>query len=372
MYKFNKIVILDKILILPNQWKRLKEMTSELVEFVGIDPDEIFKRMHEKMGIDQKPMCWTQLAQEEITKEELSNRINGADAIITCWTAIPDDVILKNEQIKYIGFWTNLSNHRINYKLAKDRGIYITTIPDYGTDSVAELTFSGILAITRRLFRSHQDTLKGNWLYEYIKTGQHIPKVNEISTHILRDKKIGIVGFGRIGKRVAEIALAFKMNIQYWSKNRYLEWEQKGAEFVNLEELFRTSDIVTIHLSPYAPQKIIHENLIKSLKDGAIFVNTSCGSILDQRALFEELSSNRIYAFLDVYDSLPPRKMLKSINTTDNIFTYRAGWYTQEAIVYKGECLLKNIENYINGNYLSREKHYLDDEDSFELPCRKN
>src|SRR4030042_2216495 len=278
MRRLNKIVILDKIILLSNQWERLKNLTIELVEYIGIDPNEMLKRIHEQMAFDQKPMCWTQLAQEEITKEELIKRISGADAIITCWTPISDDILLANPQIKYIGFWTNISDHRINRNLAKEREVYITNIPDYGTDSVAELTFSGILAISRKLIRSHNDTIKGKWLYEYIKTGQHVPKVLEISTHIIKDKILGIVGFGRIGKRVAEIALAFKMKIQYWSKNRHLNWEQKGITYVSLEEIFNTSDIVTIHLSPYAPQKIISKNLIRSLKDGAIFVNTSSGT----------------------------------------------------------------------------------------------
>ena len=109
------------------------------------------------------------------------------------------------------------------------------------------------------------------------------------------------------------------------------------------------ADIVTVHLSPYAPEKIVSSSLIKQMKDGAIFVNTSAGALVDQDALFHELLENRIFAFLDVYEGLPPRKFLKKINTLDNVFTYRSGWYTQEAITYKGEYLLKNISNYLSG-----------------------
>jgi lactate dehydrogenase-like 2-hydroxyacid dehydrogenase len=85
------------------------------------------------------------------------------------------------------------------------------------------------------------------------------------------------------------------------------------------------------------------------LRDGAIFVNTSSGRLVDQEALFDELSRGRIYAYLDVYEGLPPRKEMKRLNTYDNVFTYRSGWYTQEAVTYKGEALLKNIEDFLQG-----------------------
>jgi len=371
--KFKKLAILDRIILLENQWERLKAFTNKIVEFSGLNSNEILKKLHEEMEENPKPMCWTQLAQEEITIEELNKRVAGADAIISCWTNISDEVILANSQLKYVGFWTNLASHRINLGLAKQKGIFVTLIPDYGTDSVAELTFAGILAVSRKLLRIHKDTLKGKWPYELIKTGQYVPKVNEIPQKILRGKLLGIVGLGRIGKRVAEISLAFKMRVQYWSKNRHLGWEKLGLKFVQIDELFSTSDIVTIHLSPYAPEKIISADLIRKLKNGAIFVNTSAGILVDQEVLFKELSANRIFAFLDVYEGLPPRKIIKNINTLDNIFTYRSGWYTQEAITYKGNYLLKNIENFLNGmpQPAAWDRQPIDDEDITELLCPK-
>lgn len=370
MKKFNRIVVLDPIILLENQWKRLNFYTNEIKEFSGLNPNEILKKIHEEMENDPKPMCWTQLGQEKVTIEELNKRIDGADAIITCWTKIPDEVILTNPQLKYVGFWTNLASHRINLELTRQRGIFVTLIPDYGTDSVAELTFAGILAVSRKLLLAHKNTLRGEWPYELLKTGKYIPKADEIPQRILRDKVLGIVGLGRIGKRVAEIAQAFRMHILYWSKNKHPEWEKRGLKFVQLDELFSTSDIVTIHLSPYAPEKIINTDLIRKLKDGAIFVNTSAGKLVDQETLFEELSTNRIFAFLDVYEGLPPRKIIKSINTFDNVFTYRSGWYTQEAITYKGEYLLNNIENFLRGiPQLPAWDSQLMDEDIMETQC---
>lgn len=346
---FNRLIILDPILMLQQQWAKLSLFAKEMIEFSGLNPNEILLKIHNEMEEDPKPMCWTQLTQKEITVDELNKRINGSDAVITCWTSIPDEVIISNPQLKYVGFWTNLANHRINYELAKNKGIFVTFIPDYGTDSVAELTFAGILSVSRKILLSHRNTIRGKWPYELLKTGRYIPNVDEIPQRILRDKSIGIVGLGRIGKRVAEIARAFKMNIKYWSRRRYNKLEEIGFEFLELEQLFSNCDIVTIHLSPYAPEKIISKNLINLLKKGAIFVNTSSGKLVDQKALFDELITGRIYAFLDVYEGLPPRKIIKNINSLENVFTYRSGWYTQEAITYKGEYLIKNIEDFLIG-----------------------
>jgi len=369
--KFNRIVVLDRIILLEKQWEQLRSCATEVIEFSGLKPNEMLQILQQEMAEDPKPMCWTQLAQEKITIEELNRRIAGADTIITCWTDIPEDVVIANPQLKYIGFWTNLAGHRINLELAKQRGIFVTLIPDYGTDSVAELTFAGMLAVSRKLLRSHRNTLRGKWPYELLKTGQYVPKVDEIPQKILRDKVLGIVGLGRIGRRVAEIGLAFRMNVQYWSKNRHPTWEKVGLKFATLDELFSSSDIISIHLSPYAPPKIINEELIRKMKDGAIFINTSAGILVDQEALFQELGSKRIFAYLDVYEGLPPRKVLNNISTFDNVFTYRSGWYTQEAITYKGDYLLRNIKNFLKGipQPAAWDHQTTDEEDIIEFQC---
>jgi glycerate dehydrogenase len=370
---FKRLVVLDTVLLLKKDWEQLHTYAEEVIEFSGLQPNEILQELHHGMEKNPKPMCWTQLAQEDVTIKELNKRIYGADAIITCWTGIPDEVILANPQLKYIGFWTNIVGHRVNLELAKQRGIFVTCIPDYGTDSVAELTFAGMLAVSRKLFHCHKDTLRGKWPYELLKTGQYVPTVDDIPQRILRDKTLGIVGLGRIGKRVAEIAAAFQMRVQYWSKNRHPRWEKMGLKFVQLEELFSSSDIVSVHLSPYAPERIVSANLVRKLKNGAIFVNTSAGSLVDQEALFEELSTGRIFTFLDVYEGLPPRKVLNNISTRDNIFTYRSGWYTQEAITYKGNYLLENIQNFLSGVPKNSiwDQEDAEEEDVLELPCRK-
>jgi glycerate dehydrogenase len=322
-------------------------MAEEVIERPRLSPEELMRRLNEEAKAIQAPMCWTQLAQEELSVRDLNDRIKDADGVITCWTNIPDEVILANPQLRYLGFWTNLVDHRVSLELAKERGIKVTYIPDYGTDSVAEMTIAGMLAVSRHLVSTVQDTKRGTWVYELLKTGQRVPSIDAIPQRMLRAKHLGILGFGEIGQRVAELALAFKMKVSYHSRSRKPVWEQKGIDYCEIDDLFRGSDILSIHLSPYAPARIVSRERLALLRNGAIFVNTSAGRLVDQDALWQNLKGGRINAYIDVYENLPPRKLIGELLTLNNVFTYRAAWFTQEAVTYKGERLLENLRGFL-------------------------
>lgn len=372
MKRFSKIVILDPIVLLPEHHARLRELSDSLEQFPSFSPKDVLRLLDKEMDQNPVPMCWTQLAHKEVTRDELNRRLAGADAIISCWTIIPDDVLRANPQIRYIGFWTNVAEHRINTKLADELAIRVTYLPDYGTESVAEMTLAGMLAVSRKIIQNSKETEQGKWPYELLKSGEKVPSIQDIPQRMLNGKLLGLVGFGRIGQRVAELALAFRMRVQYFSKSRKPEWEAKGVSYTDLDTLFATSDVASIHLSPYAPERLISRELLRKLKNGAMFVNTSAGRLVDQEALFEELEQRRLVAYLDVYEGLPPRKRFKNISLKDNLFTYRAGWFTQEAVTYKGEALLKKLEAFLNGESdLDIVRNGKVDEDRSEVPCSR-
>lgn len=345
--RLRKLVVLDRIILLERQWNELRELADEVVEYGGLDPHEIMRRLQEEADQAEAPMCWTQLAQEEMTVVELNERLRGADGVITCWTNIPDQVLLANPQLRYLGFWTNLVEHRVNMELARSRGVQVTYIPDYGTDSVAEMTFAGLLAVSRHLIETTQETKRGSWAYELLKTGKHVPSIEHIPQRLLHGKKLGLLGFGRIGQRVAEIAQAFRMDVAYWSRRRHADWHERGVRSLEVDDLFRWADVLSVHLSPYGPAHIVSRERLRMLQDGAIFVNTSAGRLVDQDALWQELRSNRLNAFIDVYETLPPRKIIGELMGNNNVFTYRAGWFTQEAVTYKGDRLVGHLRDYL-------------------------
>lgn len=346
--RLNKLVVLDRIILLDRQWAELRNLAHEIVEYAGLDPREIMRRLQNEAANAEAPMCWTQLAQEELTVAELNERLRGADGVITCWTNIPDQVLLANPQLRYLGFWTNLVEHRVNLELARGLGVQVTYIPDYGTDSVAEMTFAGLLAVSRHLLEAVHQTKRGSWAYELLKTGKRVPSIEQIPQHVLRGKKIGLLGFGRIGQRVAEIATAFRMDVAYWSRNPRPDWESRGVPMMDIDALFEWADVLSVHLSPYAPARIVTEERLAMLHNEAIFVNTSAGRLVDQAALWAELGSHRIRAYIDVYETLPPRRLINDLGAHGNVFTYRAGWFTQEAVTYKGDSLVEQLRDFIS------------------------
>ena len=338
--KFKQLVILDPIILTSSQWYTLAGFADSLYCLAPRDKNHL-RYFQEKTRLPNLILV------DELNNQLIDTILKESDAIITCWTSISDDLILSNHNLCYIGFWTHCIDGKINIKLAREKDITVIHIPDYGTDAVAEMTIAGILTIHRKILRIARDVLRGKWQYEYLKTGIHIPDFEEIPARSLTGKLLGIVGFGRIGQRVAEIALTFKMHVQYYSTSRHLDWESKGVRYVELDELFSSSDIISIHLPQNAPSKMIDRELIRKMKDGNIFVNTSAGRLVDQEALFEEIKSGRIYTYLDVYEGLPPRKTLKELDALDNLFTYRAAWFTKESVFLKGEILIKDIGNHL-------------------------
>lgn len=225
-------------------------------------------------------------------------------------------------------------------------GIHLDHIPDYGTNAVAELVWAGILALSRNLEKWHKDAAAGKWTYEYIKRGEKTINIAEVQEHLVQGKTLGIVGMGRIGYQVAKIGLyGFGTKVIYFSRTRKKEIEKEGMEFVPLKELFEKSDIISLHVSPDVPENFISKELLESMKERAIFVNTSVGHAVDQEALIEILKQGKIKAFLDVYKQFPPRKELKDLPNV--ILTYRLGWFSQESLKNKGEKLVSNIERYL-------------------------
>ena len=376
MKMFKKMVILDKIILSEPQWSILKSLAEEVVEYSGLTPKQLMAKLAEEQGVDPGAVCFTALALEQITEKELNDRLSGADAIVSCWTNIPDSVLLANPQIKYIGFWTNLVQHRINLDLAQKMGIKVTYIPDYGTIAVAEYTFALLLEMLRNTAKQAADTTSGKWPYELLKTSMYVPSIDAIPYHTLYGKEIGIIGFGRIGQHVAQIAMGFGMKVSYFSKTRKQDWENKGVEYKTIDELLKNSEIISVHLSPYAnidpmgrvsiddhapdcPEQgpkiedtpVISKEKLALLKDGSIFINTSAGRLVDEDALFEEITSGRIRVAMDVYRSNPDKKKIQQVIRLNgkgrNIFTYRGGWLTYESVLKKGDSLVEQMRGFL-------------------------
>jgi glyoxylate reductase len=177
---------------------------------------------------------------------------------------------------------------------ARTRGIAVTNTPGVLTGATAELTWALILAVARRIGQGERLLRAGDW------TGWTPTQLRGTS---LENKALGIIGAGRIGREVARRAPAFGMRVCYWSRSTHPEI---AGQFVELDELLATCDVVSIHLSrSKATDGLIDARRLALLRDGAILINTARGSIIDESALIRELVSGRIYAGLDVYVNEP-------------------------------------------------------------------
>jgi phosphoglycerate dehydrogenase-like enzyme len=232
---------------------------------------------------------------------------------------------------------TGSRNASIDLAAATERGITVCHT-GYSSHGAIEMTWALILAMLRNVPAEFASVQKGQW---QIAVGGD-----------LAGKTIGVVGLGGIGARIAKIAHAFGMNIVAWSQNLTRESAEKhGAHLVGKEELFRTADIVTIHLVLSARTKgIIGAAELGWMKPTAYFVNTSRGPLVDEAALLGALKSRSIAgAALDVYDvePLPPLHPFRSLDRL--LVTPHIGFVTDETYrIFYGDTV-ENIVAWLGG-----------------------
>ncbi|MCS7095735.1 MAG: phosphoserine phosphatase SerB [Nitrososphaerota archaeon] len=234
----------------------------------------------------------------KISHEELKKEVAYCDVLIVrSRTKVTKDIIDAGEKLKVIArAGAGIDNIDVDY--AEKKGIKVVCASEAVANAVAELTIGLILSIARQIPRADHAMKEGKWIK------------NEIEGWELRGKTIGIIGCGRIGQRVAQLAKAFGMTILISDMNCPPDSliREVNAQLVPLDELLKRSDIITMHV-PLTPQThhMISMNEINLMKDGVYIINTSRGSVIDENALFEALKAGKVAgAALDVYEKEPP------------------------------------------------------------------
>ncbi|MGN0597644.1 MAG: D-2-hydroxyacid dehydrogenase [Ruminiclostridium sp.] len=273
--------------------------------------------------------------------EKLNERIRGAEMIICNKTVITAETMAACPTLKYIGlFATGYNNVDIEY--AKAHGIAVCNAPAYSTDGVAQHTFALILEHYNRVCEYNKTVAEGDWVKS--KTFSYFP----LPIGELRDKTIGIVGFGSIGKQVAKIALAFNMKVLV---NTRTPSDNKDVEFVSFEDLLQKSDIITFHC-PLAPQtnKLMNKAAFEKVKQNALIINTARGPIIDETALREALDSGKIMgAGIDVLESEPMSADCKLLGAPNCIITPHVAWAGLETRERLMGIVEENIKMFLEG-----------------------
>lgn len=273
------------------------------------------------------------------TPAELKKRIEKADVAIVGWSELPRDVIYSAKKLKMIAIWATTC-HYADLQAAKERGIQVTHVPGYATESVAEYTFALLLASIRKLNLADRHVRRGRFDWR--------PFVGRE----LAGKTIGIVGTGAIGCRVAEIAKAFHMQVLAYDKYPQPSREEEiGFKYVDLNTLLKNSDIVTIHVTLTSETtKLIGKKEIAMMKNGAVLVNTSQGKVIDEKTLVEALKSNRLScAGLDVLEEEPPSKKNPLFKLDNTVLSPHIGFNTVEAESRCTDICVDNVAKFIEG-----------------------
>ncbi|MDF2566843.1 MAG: D-isomer specific 2-hydroxyacid dehydrogenase NAD-binding [Oscillospiraceae bacterium] len=282
---------------------------------------------------------------ERTPPEQVVERIGDAQIIFTNKVVISQAVIDGCPNLKYIGVFATGYN-TIDTSYCKQKGIVVTNIPNYSTDAVAQHVFALILHFYSRVAESDTAVKGGAW--------QNCPDFCYLNTPIaeLRDKTLGIIGFGNIGERVSKIALAFNMNVVVYSRTPKPEYENENLSFVSLDELLTASDIVTIHCPLVAEtRKLINEQNIDKMKNNAIIINTARGPIVDEQALVQALNEGRIAgAGADVVSKEPILESNPLLSAKNCVITPHVAWAPLQTRQRLMKIAVENLVSFLDGN----------------------
>ena len=284
---------------------------------------------------------------DRTSPSELLERSAGAEVLVTNKTLITANDMVSLPELKYIGVLATGYNV-VDIDAAKARGIVVTNIPAYSTSSVAQMVFAHVLNITQRVGYYANENTQGRW------TNNADFCYWDTNLVELDGKKMGIVGYGNIGKATARIALAFGMEVLAYTSKEQKDLPQ-GIKKVTLDELFTESDVVSLHC-PLTPEtkELVNAERLKNMKPSAILINTGRGPLVNEQDLADALNEGRIAgAGLDVL-SVEPSVANNPLLSAKNCFiTPHIAWATKEARTRLMDIAINNLRSYQEGNTIN-------------------
>jgi glycerate dehydrogenase len=238
---------------------------------------------------------------ERSTRDELIERAAGAHIVLTNKAVLDAGVLEALPELRYIGV-TATGTNVVDREAARARGVVVCNVPSYGADSVAEHTLAMLLEASKHMSEHLRAVRDGAW------SRQPDFSFTVHTIGCLAQKTLGIVGLGAIGQRVAELALAFRMQVLAARHPSRPARTLPGVEHVALDALLERSDFVSLHCPLTAEtSQMIDAARLARMKTTAVLVNTSRGGLIDEAALAAALASGRLRAaYLDVLATEPP------------------------------------------------------------------
>jgi len=266
---------------------------------------------------------------ERTTPDQLLERIGDAEAVITNKVPFAAELLQQLPRLKYIGV-TATGFNIIDVEAAREQGITVTNIPAYSTASVAQLTFALLLEMTQQVGRHAAATAAGKWVAAPDFCFWETPLLE------LEGMTLGLVGFGQIAQRVTRIARAFGMQVVATTRSsaKYLGNPMNAqTQFVDLEELLKISDVVSLHCPLTAEtERLLNAERLAMMKPSALLINTSRGAMVDEAALADALNTGHLAgAGLDVLSGEPPAADNPLLSARNCFVTPHIAWATEAA-----------------------------------------
>jgi len=280
----------------------------------------------------------------DFNSEKVIKAISDAEVVFTNKVPLTKEVLTKVPNLKYIGVMATGYNI-IDIETAHKLNILVTNVPDYSTNSVAQFTMGLLLEMCHHIGDHNRAVKDGEWTKSLDFCFWNTPLIE------LAGKTMGIIGFGRIGQATAKVAQAFGLNILAYNRSKDYALESETCRYVELEELFEKSDIISLHCPLTESTKgIINKQNMSKMKDGVMVINTSRGGLIMEAELREALDSGKIgYAAVDVVSSEPMKEDNPLLKAKNCIITPHIAWATKESRTRMMGIVSDNLKAYISG-----------------------
>lgn len=308
--------------------------------------------MHKIVVLDGKPgyLQWDELSHlgdvvvyESHDKSKCSERLKDATIIITNKVKVNEEVLSQAPNLKFISILATGYNN-IDCDAAKHRGVLVSNVPSYSTESVVQMTFALLLELSNAVGLHNHAVKNGVWNEEGVFS---FWKCNLIEIH---KKKLGIVGFGDIGKRVADVANAFGLDVLIAALPGR-DYSNSNVKRMSFLDVLSKSDILSLHcpLSSETQNLICPETLGK-MKKGSVLINTARGAIVDEQAIAKALHEGHLGGYAtDVMGEEPPAPNSPLFSAPNCIITPHCAWATVESRNRLKEGVLNNIKAFVSG-----------------------
>lgn len=282
---------------------------------------------------------------DRTSEDKVIERISGAEIVFTNKTPVSKAAIESNPKLQFIGVLATGYNI-VNVVAAKEAGVVVSNIPTYGTDAVAQYAMALLLEMCHHV-GEHSDCVKaGEWTNNKDWCFWNHPLIE------LAGKTLGVIGFGRIGQRTAEIAMAFGMNILAYDEYQNKALESDRCRYVSLDELLANSDAISLHCPLFpSTEGIINKDTIAKMKDGVMIINTSRGPLIVEADLRDALNSGKVAgAAVDVVSTEPIKMDNPLLQAKNMIITPHIAWAPKESRKRLMDIAVENLQAFVNGS----------------------